>query len=182
MPDRFKLSADEWNQLSYTQWEALLAIHHQRRLYVAVPEADALCDSQLVDATIANRQAESQRAHLDQLRALEKYPDFGFESKHHLCLQVYRVLYDILPRPDVPISPQMPPSLGRLFKGRDPWLAKIRQAIRERENEDAVRVVLHGTGGLGKTQLASEYAYACSHEHVAVDRQRRIEGGLDRPG
>ena len=168
LPARFQLSDSELGQLSYTQWEAILALYHGCRMYVATPGSDVKPDTQLTDSSIRDRQAQSQREHLARLQRLEKWPEFSFESAHHLCLQVYRVLYDILPRPDVLLSPRLPPSLGRLFKGRDGWMARIREEVRAPGNSDASRVVLHGMGGLGKTQLVAEYAYACAHEHNAL--------------
>ncbi|MEM7454761.1 MAG: tetratricopeptide repeat protein [Planctomycetota bacterium] len=166
--DKLNISEAEAREISYTQWEAYLAIFHGVDLFIATPTEDVVPDEICKDESARELQATSQKTHLARLQRLERFPAFEFESLHHLCLQVYRHLYDLLPQSDTPIAPSMPPSLGSLFKGRDKWLARIREAIRSGKSADAVRVVVHGMGGLGKTQLAAEYAYACAHEHSAL--------------
>ena len=184
LPVRLQLSEAEVQAISYTQWEALLAIYHGKRLYVAAPTAAATRDQVLSDDTIAKRQLASQELHRQRLKKLARYINIEFESMHHLCLSLYHCLYDLLPPPtNIPIAPQLPASLGSLFKGRAHWLGRIRQAIHSGSNADAVRVVLHGMGGLGKTQLAAEYAYACAHEHSALlivsgENQELLDDGL----
>ncbi|MEM8913277.1 MAG: NB-ARC domain-containing protein, partial [Planctomycetota bacterium] len=168
LPDRLALRESELQGISYTQWEGILALYHLRPLFVATPTRDVRRDSEVHDPVIRERQSQSQREHLRRLEGLEKWPDFAFESTHHLCLQVYRVLADRLPRPDVPVSPCLPPSLGHLFKGRDRWLSRMWDEFGQSRNGDAVRLVLHGMGGEGKTQLAAEYAYSCANHHNAL--------------
>jgi tetratricopeptide (TPR) repeat protein len=124
-----------------------------------------------------------QQKHLERLKSLGKRSDFPFESAHHLVAHVYRVLYDILPHSDSKVSPSIPASLGSLFKGRENWFAKIREEVKKARGADSVRVVLHGIGGIGKTQLVSEYAMACAHEHSVVhlirgDSKDSFDAGL----
>jgi hypothetical protein len=171
LPDvlnRLGLSEQDLATISYTQWEALLALYHRKRLWVTTPVASAPRDTTLAEASIVEYQKGLQVAHLDRLKRLGKRSDFTFESAHHLVAHTYRVLYDILPDGDSKISPSIPPSLGSLFKGREGWFAKIRDQVKQSRNADSVRVVLHGIGGIGKTQLVSEYALACAHEHSVV--------------
>ena len=169
--------------ISYTQWEALLAIYHGKPLFVATPVTSAPRDSTVADASIADLQKKMQQKHLERLKSLGKRSDFQFESAHHLVAHVYRVLYDILPHSDSKVSPSVPASLGSLFKGRENWFARIREEVKKARGADSVRVVLHGIGGIGKTQLVSEYAMACAHEHSVVhlirgDSKDSFDAGL----
>ncbi len=92
LPTRMQLTTGDLARLSYTQWEAVLAIYHGRRLFVAVPTDSVIADQRLDEPATRDRQIQSQRDHLQRLEQhWEKYPDFHFQSKHHLCLQVYRV-------------------------------------------------------------------------------------------
>jgi hypothetical protein len=166
--NRLGLSEQDLTTISYTQWEALLALYHRKRLWVTTPVASAPRDTLLADASIADLQKSMQQKHLERLKSLGKRSDFTFESAHHLVAHVYRVLYDILPHSDSKVSPSVPASLGSLFKGRENWFAKIREEVKKARGADSVRVVLHGIGGIGKTQLASEYALAFAHEHSVV--------------
>ena len=69
-----------------------------------------------------------------------------------------------------PIPFNLPPSLGRLFKGRAEWLERICTALQPAGERavDASRVALWGMGGLGKSRLATEYAHTYAHEHSAL--------------
>ena len=145
--DRLGLSEQDLASISYTQWEALLAIYHGKPLFVATPDTSARRDTILADASIADLQKKMQQKHLERLKSLGKRSDFKFESAHHLVAHVYRVLYDILPHSDSKVSPSVPASLGSLFKGRENWFARIRQQIKKARGADSVRVVLHGIGG-----------------------------------
>ena len=186
LPDvlnRLGLSEQDLASISYTQWEALLAIYHGKPLFVATPDTSARRDTILADASIADLQKKMQQNHLERLKSLGKRSDFKFESAHHLVAHVYRVLYDILPHGDSKVSPSVPASLGSLFKGRENWFARIREEVRKSRGADSVRVVLHGIGGIGKTQLVSEYAMACAHEHSVVhlirgDSKESFDAGL----
>ena len=150
--DRLGLSEQDLASISYTQWEALLAIYNGKPLFVATPVvatqgASAPQDTILADAWIADLQKKMQQKHLDGLKSLGKRSDFQYESAHHLVAHVNRVLYDILPHSDSKVSPSVPASLGSLFKGRENWFARIRQQIKKARGADSVRVVLHGIGG-----------------------------------
>ncbi|MFM7975861.1 MAG: hypothetical protein ACKO8U_12370, partial [Pirellula sp.] len=181
--ERLAISEQDLGSISYTQWEALLALYHGKRLFVATPVASSPRDSTIADASITGYQKDLQQKHLARLKSLGKRSDFAFESAHHLVAHIYRVLYDILPHGDSKVSPSIPASLGSLFKGRENWFAKIREQIKKARGADSVRVVLHGIGGIGKTQLVSEYALACAHEHSVVhlirgDSKESFDAGL----
>ena len=155
---------------SYTQWEAWLAEYHGKKLYIATPAAGARRDGILADPSQAEAERKSQRHHLEALRNRARYPEISFASSDQLCLALLRALHDLLPPATVPISDLLPQSIGRLFKGRDGWLVRIREALKPVSDGrvDACRVALWGMGGLGKTRLAAEYAHTFAYEHSAI--------------
>lgn len=74
------------------------------------------------------------------------------------------------------------PSRNPHFIGRQDLLSELRSLLTERASSSVPRVVsLHGTGGIGKTQLALEYAYRHSREYDSIawvpSSQQRV---LDR--
>lgn len=72
--------------LSYTQWEAYLAVYHRKRLMVALPEPETQRDANYrYDA----EQKASRRAHLSRLRALG-YHKIGFRDDNELAAQLLR--------------------------------------------------------------------------------------------
>ena len=170
LAERLGLDAAAVSSLSYTQWEAWLAEYHGRKIYIATPTTDAPRGGALDDAAQAEAERQSQRRHLDALRKRARYPEIAFASSDKLCIALLHALHDLLPPVSVPISSQLPPSLGRLFKGRDEWLVRIRQALQPTIDGrvDASRVALWGMGGLGKTRLAAEYAHTFAHEYSAL--------------
>jgi DNA-binding SARP family transcriptional activator len=117
----------------------------------------------------------------DALRAFERCrrrlaadlgvdPSSELRDLHEAVLAQRRQLRIPAPRPASDASPRpavanLPPR-NRSFSGRDPLLAQIDRGLRE--SPDVARLVpavaLHGLGGVGKTQLALEYA----HRRVAA--------------
>jgi hypothetical protein len=85
--------------LSYTQWEAYLAVYHRKPLVIAVPAPGTPRDAK--HRVEADRQA-SQQAHLARLRALGRYPEVEFKNSEQLALQVLRSsILDLLVRAEV---------------------------------------------------------------------------------
>src|SRR5262249_10598504 len=64
----------------------------------------------------------------------------------------------------------LPPSIGTLFKGRDEFLAALRQKLTAAvPHATASRGdVIHGLGGVGKTQLAVEYGWRHADDYTAL--------------
>lgn len=78
---------DAGTPLSYTQWEAYLAIYHRKMLLIAVPDAAA------PRAPGYRSEAAGQAAqatHLKRLRTLGRYDEIAFTGVDHLATQVLR--------------------------------------------------------------------------------------------
>jgi len=89
--------------LSYTQWEALLALHHGKPLFIATPTSEAPRDRGHVRE---NSQQELQRAHLNRLREVGRYPGTVFTSQEHLGAEVLRsFVLDLLVKGQLSVSP-----------------------------------------------------------------------------
>jgi WD40 repeat protein len=73
--------------LSYTQWEAWLALLHGRKLFIATPDAQAPRDGKHVQDPA---QIQAQQDHLARLRGMERYPGVTFTSADHLAWNVFR--------------------------------------------------------------------------------------------
>ncbi|MFN6353691.1 MAG: NB-ARC domain-containing protein, partial [Cyanobacteriota bacterium] len=137
--------------LSYTQWEAWLALLHGKKLYIATPEAGAPRDQTY---TCEASQQALQQAHLSRLKQVARYPGTAFTSQEHLAAEVLRsFVLDLLVKAGLTRRPLTLPfsSIGPLFKGRAALIEQL---------EDATRpVALMGPGGVGKTRLAIEHAW-----------------------
>ncbi len=82
--------------LSYTQWEAWLALLHGKKLFIAVPAEGAPRDPGYAPTP---EQREAQQKHLKLLRQVELYPGEPFQSKDHLAKEVLRsFILDLLSR------------------------------------------------------------------------------------
>jgi Domain of unknown function (DUF4062) len=82
------------DDISYTQWEAWLALYHGKALLIAQAD-DAAPRGPKFTPTEASRAA--QQAHLNQLRAVERYPGCAFVSPDQLAKQIaYTTILDML--------------------------------------------------------------------------------------
>ena len=85
--------------LSYTQWEAYLAVYHRKPLVIAVPAPGTPRDAKY---RVEADQHASQQAHLARLRALGRYPEIDFRNSDQLALQILRSsILDLLVRAEV---------------------------------------------------------------------------------
>jgi len=105
-----------WYALSYTQWEAYLALHHERRLLAYQKDADGW--------------DKRQTDHVARLRAVDIYADsFADEAKlkQSSLESIVQILSSEYPDQGRKLERQLRriihlpyPTLGRLFKGRKP--------------------------------------------------------------
>jgi len=137
--------------LSYTQWEAWLALLHRKKVYIATPSDGAPRDERY---QCEPEQQALQLAHLARLRNVARYPGIEFSGQEHLAAEVLRsFVLDLLVAAGLTRRPLTLPfaSIGPLFKGR----SNLRELL-----ENATRpLALIGPGGVGKTRLAIEHAW-----------------------
>ena len=157
--------------LSYTQWEAWLALYHGKRLLIAVPESGAKRDERyLLDPT----QQAAQQAHLTRLESIERYPGIHFVSADQFAADIWRSsLLDILIEAGLvrKVAHLRYTSLGDLFKGRESLLDDVSACLRPvlvRNDRPAAVKALTGMGGVGKTRLAVEYAWRHASDYTAM--------------
>ncbi len=156
--------------LSYTQWEAWLALYHRKVLIIAAPEDGAPRDEryQLIEV-----QRIAQQAHLGRLAAVERYPEIRFASADRLAVAILRSkLQDILAVAGAMKRPANLPYLSsEFFKGREALLDELSKSLGPVPDSGATPVVarvLNGMGGVGKTRLAVEYAWRRATDYTAL--------------
>jgi tetratricopeptide (TPR) repeat protein len=154
----------DFSGITYTQWEAFLALHHGVPFFLYAP-ADA-CEPG--DKKLKN--AFAQKTHLERLLLVRKFPsycsdDADFVGK--ILADVHRHFGVIPPA----AQPQNLPytSLGPLFKGRGGFLDDLgRQLGRGGATVIKGRQAIHGMGGVGKTRAAVEFAWAHAEDYTAL--------------
>ena len=158
LPPLAALLAQPQPGFSYTQWEAYLAIYHQRPLFVYRPtDFDLAVLNVPRDARFVFNAAEerSQKEHYARISALGR--DRGqFLNEERLSSAVLRDLVEILPRLETTIV--VPPTKLRhtaeLLIGRDEDLARLDTAWNDsRKNV----VIVRAFGGMGKTSLVANW-------------------------
>ncbi len=159
--------------VSYTQWEAWLALYRRKLLFIA-KAADHAERGPKYAPTDASRAAQTE--HLARLKAMKRYPGCTFTSPDNLAKHIaYDAILDLLAKARAERTPRRPnnlpfASLGSLFKGREETLDKLHEAL-SADKSGATAIVgraLHGLGGIGKTRLAVEYALKHESEHSAL--------------
>jgi tetratricopeptide (TPR) repeat protein len=157
-------------RLSYTQWEAWLAVYHGKRLFIAVPEDGVNRDDSY---RLSEAERVAQQEHLQRLRAAGSHSEIHFTDTKDLAIEVLRSkLQEILAAAGGINRPTNLPnlSIGQLFKGREDALQELAQSlgpVPDSSTAPAVVRVLNGLGGVGKTRLAVEYAWRRAGNYAA---------------
>lgn len=96
--------------ISYTQWEAWLAIYHRKPLLIAPAAVSAPRDPTYAPT---NTSRAAQNEHLARLRAMERYPGPTFDSKDQLAKQIaYSKILDLLSEERAAARPRMFPQVS----------------------------------------------------------------------
>ncbi len=165
------MTREALGRLTYTQWEAWLAIgfneYGARKNLVIVAPADGVERDAKFAPTDATR--ASQAEHLRRLRAIDQHPT-PFTSADNLVAQVLAsaVINTLIAAGTPPkTKPRDLPlvSLGGLFAGREAALEDLSTALLTAKGG---AVALHGLGGVGKTRLAIEYGWAREADYSAL--------------
>jgi tetratricopeptide (TPR) repeat protein len=142
---------------SYTQWEAYLAMYHDRPLFIYRPidfEGDTLLVPRDDHFILDPVELQSQREHYQRISALGH--DRGqFLNEERLSSAVLRDLVDILPglEPSIEVSPTRLPHTAERLIGRDEDLDRLDRAWNDNKNV----VIVRAFGGMGKTSLVATW-------------------------
>jgi tetratricopeptide (TPR) repeat protein len=158
---------------SYTQWEAYLARLMGKKLFIFEGAPSVLPDKQ---APTHEKPVQSQSQHLKRLRAMNLYvAKTPFRSVEHLVAELsHSSIVKLLVEAELAVRTSgkhnvkpnnLPLSLGSLFKGRGPFIEHLRK---EFEKAASGHKALYGLGGIGKTQLAVEYAWHYENDYNAL--------------
>ena len=171
--------------LTYTQWEAWLAIGFGKDLIIVAP-ADGVARGPAFRPTDASRASEALNR--KRLRAVNRYPGPPFTSADNLVAQIFAsAVIDALVKAAAKPAGQprnLPfASIGRLFVGRDKALEELRAALASAPSKALSVRVINGLGGIGKTRLAIEYAWAHAGDYsallfVSADGEAALNAGL----
>ena len=162
---------DAGAKISYTQWEAWLAVYFRKDLVVAAPAPGVARDPNFAATKDSE---EAQAAHLARLREIGRYPEVRFTDKNDLVGQIFAsAVIKALVKADRTAPPRQPrnlpfASLGSLFVGRNADLNRLRAALATGKEAAVVGRALHGLGGVGKTRLAIEYALRHETDYSAL--------------
>ncbi|MFO1459334.1 MAG: hypothetical protein U1G08_07975 [Verrucomicrobiota bacterium] len=167
------LTEPELRALSYTQWEAWLALYHRKtsrtalRLILATP-TDRFVPDHPPHAATAQTQADSQRLHAAKLRQHSRWPEIEFADEKELSIAILRALQDLLPGAiEQKIAPTRLVSRHTAadFLGRDKELTLLDDAWNGNHGTTNLLSII-AWGGVGKTALL---AYWVQSRFVAKD-------------
>jgi tetratricopeptide (TPR) repeat protein len=138
--------------LSYTQWEAWLALYHGKTLIIAAPQEGAPRDERYV---VDEQQRAAQQDHLERLASVERYPEIRFANADRLAVDMLRSrLQEILAAAGVARAPvarakhnDFPRPLSELI-GREREIEGVLEALARSR-----LVSVEGELGVGKTAL-----------------------------
>jgi len=145
--------------LSYTQWEAWLALWHGKKLFIATPKAQAPRDG---DFRMEQEQQAHQQAHLARLRSGARYPGCTFSAHEGLAAEVLRsFVVDLLVTAGLNPNLHTPHNLPERTTSSERFVGRVAELQRLAEilAPEGSRGYLTGMGGVGKSELALQHAY-----------------------
>ncbi len=157
--------------ISYTQWEAWLALYFCKDLEVVMPASRGK-RGRKVNAADASRAAQTE--HLARLRTAGIYPNPPFTNQDNLIALILNTsIIKALVKAEKAAPARQPrnlpfATLRPLFMGRDKALDELRAALMDAKGVAVAGRALHGLGGIGKTRLAIEYALRHEADYSAL--------------
>lgn len=150
---RLLLDERSGEPISYTQWEALLAIYHRKKLFIATPTHEAPRDRPLTEPDEARKQRQWQERHLAHLRLLGRHAEnsLRFSSVDRLVIAILRSsLYELLPAP-LSTPPEVVFKGLRSFDANDrDFFLQLLPGPRDKEGlPEPIRFWKHRIEGLG---------------------------------
>ena len=152
------------SEASYTQWEFFFVRAYKRRLSLYIAAADYRPDR---EGPPGDDFPELQAAFIGHIKS-EGLHYTPFSNRDQLRAQVLKEPWLEERRAKPIVLPYT--SLGRLFKGREGFLRRLRESL-TRVDGGATAIVskaLYGMGGIGKTRAAVEYAWASREDYTAL--------------
>jgi hypothetical protein len=131
--------------LSYTQWEAWLAVLHKKKLFIAIPAEQAPRDPRYV---LDLAQKAAQQEHLERLKQEELYPGEPFTSLDHLSKLVLgrSFIFDLLTvssrvqqRPVPELLPYLPNR-----DGQEMQIVTAMQELLVKQGQRTLVTIVHG--------------------------------------
>ncbi|MEM8873219.1 MAG: tetratricopeptide repeat protein [Planctomycetota bacterium] len=160
---RAALDAAGWENISYTQWEAYLALHHGKHL---VRHRATAAAPRTPGFTADLAEAERQQAHLDRLAQIAAVYASEFSDPNKLCLDVITELGAAGKIAEARLGilqNLLHQSIGQIFKGRGGLMDELSDRLGTGQP-----VALYGTGGVGKTRAAIEFAWRYQNDYDAL--------------
>ncbi len=170
---RQQLLARGFHGLSVTQWEAYLALHHNKPLFICTfaDSAERHPAFQLEAAPPPDR--VSQAEHLAWLRqtGCDRKEQIGsqFLLKEKVIAGLVRL--GVIAKSESSLRPRCDEftSIGSLFMGRSDDMERLQAALRKAPaTAITASQVIHGQGGIGKTRLAIEFGLAHAEHYTAL--------------
>ena len=183
--ERKGMDREALGSLTYTQWEAWLAVGLGKNLVIVAPAESAPRGPAFAPTEAARA---SQALHLKRLRATNRYPGPPFATMDALAAEIFEttVIDALVKAASKPVAqPRNLPfvALGALFVGRERALEALHDKLASAKAAPVGALALHGLGGIGKTQLAIEYAFANAEAYSALlfvraDSAATLDGDL----
>lgn len=164
LPEKLGVSESFLRRLSYTQWEAWLAVIHGRPLYIAVAEPETTVHESSDDNSDSTT-IVSQHEHLGELRKQGQHPaeQLGFANSDKLTIALLKNLEPLLKRDEAQKSGNTLNSRFKLVTNTE--LINNRHIERSREVNEILNVILSdqqqgallvASAGFGKSCILSQ--------------------------